>query len=112
MLSYIERTPLGVVGVISPFNYPLALAIRAVAPALAMGNAVILKPDVATAFSGGIVIARLFEDVGLPIGALQVLPGDADTGAALVEDPNVSMISFTGSTAAGRKLGLLRAQPS
>jgi benzaldehyde dehydrogenase (NAD) len=105
MLSYIERTTLGVVGVISPFNYPLALAIRAVAPALAMGNAVILKPDVATAISGGIVIARLFEEAGLPTGALQVLPGDADTGTALVEDPNVSMISFTGSTAVGRKIG-------
>jgi benzaldehyde dehydrogenase (NAD) len=105
MLSFIERIPLGVVGVISPFNYPLALAIRAVAPALAMGNAVIVKPDIETAVSGGVVIARLFEEAGLPGGILQVLPGDSDVGTALVEDTNVSMVSFTGSSAPGRKIG-------
>jgi benzaldehyde dehydrogenase (NAD) len=75
MLSYIERIPLGVVGVIGPFNFPLPLALRSVAAALAMGNAVVLKPDLNTVVSGGVIIARVFEEAGLPEGALQVLPG-------------------------------------
>ncbi|WP_454838129.1 MULTISPECIES: benzaldehyde dehydrogenase [Pseudomonas] len=104
-LSLARRRPLGVVGVISPFNFPLYLAIRAVAPALATGNAVVLKPDPRTAVCGGFVIARLFELAGLPAGLLHVLPGGVDAGAALTSDPHVAMIQFTGSTAAGRKVG-------
>jgi benzaldehyde dehydrogenase (NAD) len=103
--SVARRVPLGVVGVISPWNFPLILSMRAVAPALALGNAVVLKPDVQTAVSGGVLVARLFEEAGLPEGLLQVLPGDAGPGSALVEDPNVAMISFTGSTAVGRQVG-------
>jgi benzaldehyde dehydrogenase (NAD) len=103
--SVAQRVPLGVVGVISPWNFPLILSMRAVAPALALGNAVVLKPDVQTAVSGGALVARLFEEAGLPAGLLHVLPGDAEPGAALVEDPNVAMISFTGSTAVGRQVG-------
>jgi benzaldehyde dehydrogenase (NAD) len=101
-LSMTRRLPVGIVGVISPFNFPLILSIRAVAPALALGNAVILKPDPRTAVSGGVTLARIFEEAGLPAGVLSVLPGGADTGAALAEEPAVSMISFTGSTRAGR----------
>jgi benzaldehyde dehydrogenase (NAD) len=104
VLSTIERIPLGVVGVISPFNFPLALAVRVVAPALASGNAVILKPSLNTAVSGGIVIARVFEEAGLPVGVLHVLPGDVAAGEALVDNANLSMIAFTGSTAAGRQI--------
>ncbi|MDP9900615.1 benzaldehyde dehydrogenase [Variovorax ginsengisoli] len=104
-LSLARRRPLGVVGVIAPFNFPLYLAMRAVAPALALGNAVVLKPDPRTAVSGGVVIARLFELAGLPEGLLQMLPGDGAAGAALTADPHVAMIQFTGSTAAGRKVG-------
>ncbi|GAA5234821.1 aldehyde dehydrogenase family protein [Verticiella sediminum] len=104
-LSLARRRPLGVVGVIAPFNFPLYLALRAVAPALALGNAVVLKPDPRTAVCGGMAIARLFELAGLPAGLLHVLPGDGAAGAALVADPNVAMIQFTGSTAAGRKVG-------
>ncbi|MGK8931576.1 benzaldehyde dehydrogenase [Pluralibacter gergoviae] len=104
-LSLARRRPLGVIGVISPFNFPLYLAMRAVAPALALGNAVILKPDPRTAVCGGISIARIFELAGLPAGVLHVLPGDGAAGAALVADPNVAMIQFTGSTPAGRKVG-------
>src|ERR671917_520419 len=104
-LSLARRIPVGVVGVISPFNFPLVLAIRSVAPALALGNAVVLKPDPRTAVCGGVSIARIFEEAGLPEGVLHVLPGDAATGEALVDDPNVAVISFTGSTAAGRKVG-------
>jgi benzaldehyde dehydrogenase (NAD) len=106
-LSYARRVPHGVVGVISPFNFPLILSMRSVAPALATGNAVVLKPDPQTPVSGGFLIARAFEEAGLPPGLLQVLPGDADAGAALVEAREVGMIAFTGSTAAGRKVGEL-----
>lgn len=106
-LSLARRRPLGVVGVISPFNFPLYLAMRAVAPALAVGNAVVLKPDPRTAVCGGYVIARLFELAGLPSGLLAVVPGDHEVGEALCEDPNVAMIQFTGSTNAGRAVGQL-----
>jgi benzaldehyde dehydrogenase (NAD) len=109
-LSLIRHLPVGVVGVISPFNFPLILAIRSVAPALALGNAVILKPDPRTAVSGGVAIARIFEEAGLPEGVLHVLPGGADTGEALVTDPRVRLISFTGSSAAGRRVGELAAR--
>lgn len=104
-LSIARRRPLGVIGVISPFNFPLYLAMRAVAPALATGNAVVLKPDPRTAVCGGLVIARIFELAGLPAGVLHVLPGGAEAGAALTASPSVAMIQFTGSTAAGRKVG-------
>jgi benzaldehyde dehydrogenase (NAD) len=108
--SFERRVPCGVVGVIAPFNVPLILGIRSVAPALALGNAVVLKPDARTAVSGGVVMARVFEEAGLPDGVLHVLPGGADTGQALVADPNVRVISFTGSTAAGRRVGELAAR--
>jgi benzaldehyde dehydrogenase (NAD) len=104
-LSLARRVPAGVVGVISPFNFPLILSTRSVAPALALGNAVVLKPDPRTAVCGGFVLARIFEEAGLPEGVLHVLPGGADAGAALVAAPRVRVISFTGSTAAGRKVG-------
>jgi benzaldehyde dehydrogenase (NAD) len=109
-LSMAQRVPVGVVGVISPFNAPLILSIRSVAPALALGNAVVLKPDPRTAVCGGVALARVFAEAGLPDGLLHVLPGGADVGAALVTDPLVPVISFTGSTAAGRKVGALAGQ--
>jgi benzaldehyde dehydrogenase (NAD) len=109
-LSFSERVPVGVVGVISPFNFPQILAIRSVAPALALGNAVVLKPDPRTAVCGGVVLARVFEEAGLPAGLLHVLPGGPDVGEAMITDPNISVISFTGSTAAGRKVGALAGQ--
>ena len=106
-LSFAERVPAGVVGVIAPFNFPLILSIRSVAPALALGNAVVLKPDPRAAVSGGVALARVFEEAGLPAGVLHVLPGAADVGQALVEHPRVPVISFTGSTGAGRVVGEL-----
>jgi benzaldehyde dehydrogenase (NAD) len=106
-LSMARRVPAGVVAVIAPFNVPIILAIRSVAPALALGNAVLLKPDPRTAVTGGVTLARIFEEAGLPPGVLQMLPGGADVGEALVTDPNVRVISFTGSTAAGRRVGAL-----
>jgi benzaldehyde dehydrogenase (NAD) len=110
VLSMSRRLPVGVVGVIAPFNFPLILSIRAVAPALALGNSVLLKPDPRTSVSGGVVIARIFEEAGIPAGVFGLLPGAADTGEALVVDPNVQMISFTGSTRGGRAVGALAAQ--
>jgi benzaldehyde dehydrogenase (NAD) len=109
-LSISRRNPVGVVGVIAPFNAPLALAIRAVAPALALGNAVVLKPDPRTAICGGVVFARIFEEAGLPAGLLHVLPGGADAGSAVVADPQIPVIAFTGSTRAGRAIAVAAAQ--
>lgn len=109
-LSLLKRVPVGVVGVISPFNVPLILSIRSVAPALALGNAVVLKPDLRTPVSGGFAIARLFAEAGLPDGVLHVVPGGAAAGTALVADPHVRVISFTGSTEVGRKVGELAAR--
>jgi benzaldehyde dehydrogenase (NAD) len=103
--SVAQRVPLGVVGVISPFNFPLYLAMRAVIPALAFGNAVVLKPDEQTAVGCGIAIARVFAEAGLPDGLLHVLPGDVEPGEALTHDANVHMIAFTGSSDVGRKVG-------
>jgi benzaldehyde dehydrogenase (NAD) len=101
-LSVVRRVPAGVVGVIAPFNAPLILGIRSVAAALALGNAVVLKPDPRTAVSGGVVMARVFEEAGLPPGLLHLVPGGPDVGEAIVADPNIRVISFTGSTKAGR----------
>lgn len=108
-LSFARRLPVGVVSVIAPFNVPLILAIRSVAPALALGNAVLLKPDPRTAVCGGVSIARIFTEAGLPPGLLHVLPGGVETGEAVVTDPHVRVVSFTGSTAAGRAVGELAA---
>jgi len=106
-LSLARRVPVGVVGVIAPFNFPLILGIRSVAPALALGNAVVFKPDPRTAVSGGVSIARVFEEAGLPSGLLHVLPGGPEVGQAIVTAPAVRVVSFTGSTAAGRNVAEL-----
>jgi benzaldehyde dehydrogenase (NAD) len=106
-LSFSERVPAGVVGVISPFNFPLILSIRSVAPALALGNAVVLKPDPRTAVCGGVVLARVFEEAGLPAGQDAEQPGGVDVGERLVVEPAVRVIAFTGSTQAGRAVGRL-----
>ncbi|HYM84466.1 MAG TPA: aldehyde dehydrogenase family protein [Candidatus Dormibacteraeota bacterium] len=104
-LSMIRRIPVGVVGAITPWNSPSVLGMRVVAPALALGNAVVLKPDPQTPVCGGAMFAAVFREAGLPDGLLQVVVGDAETGEALVADPNVQMVSFTGSTEVGRLVG-------
>src|ERR1700690_1177829 len=106
-ISIARRMPRGVIGIISPFNFPLILSTRAVAPALATGNSVILKPAPRTPLTGGFAIARIFEEAGLPKGVLQVLPGGAEAGEALCSDPDIAMISFTGSSKVGRRIGEL-----
>ena len=106
-ISIARRVPRGVIGIISPFNFPLILSTRAVAPALATGNSVILKPDPRTAMTGGFIIARMFEDAGLPKGVLHVLPGGVEAGEAICTDPDIAMVSFTGSSNVGRRIGEL-----
>jgi len=109
-LSMARRLPAGVVGVIAPFNAPIILAIRSIAPALALGNAVVCKPDPRTAVSGGVVFARIFEEAGLPPGVFHMLPGGADVGAAVVDDPLIRVIAFTGSTRAGKIIAAAAAE--
>ena len=106
-ISMAQRVPVGVVGVITPWNAPVILGLRALAPAIALGNAVVIKPDAQTPVTGGLLLAQLFEDAGLPEGVLHALPGAAEAGEALVVDPHVKVISFTGSTAVGRRVGEL-----
>jgi benzaldehyde dehydrogenase (NAD) len=108
--SMSRRRPAGVVSVISPFNFPIILSIRSVAPAIALGNAVVLKPDPRTAVCGGVALVRIFQEAGLPDGVLQLVPGGVDVGEAVVAAPEVRIVSFTGSTAAGRKVGELGAR--
>jgi len=104
--SRVYRKPLGVIGVISPWNFPLHLTARSLAPALALGNTVVVKPASDTPVSGGLLLARIFEEAGLPAGALSVVVGaGAEIGDAFVEHPVPAFISFTGSTQVGRNIG-------
>ncbi|MFJ5121250.1 aldehyde dehydrogenase family protein [Kitasatospora sp. NPDC088548] len=104
------RLPVGVVGVISPFNFPLFLSLKAVAPALALGNGVVLKPHQETPVVGGTLIARIFEEAGLPAGLLNVVVTDiAEIGDAFIEHPVPKVISFTGSDKVGRHVATVAA---
>src|SRR5690606_34850362 len=104
--SRVYRAPLGVIAVISPWNFPLHLSARSVSPALALGNAVVIKPASDTPVTGGLLLARIFEEAGLPAGVLSVVVGaGSEIGDAFVEHPIPSFISFTGSTPVGRNIG-------
>ncbi len=102
------RVPLGVIGVISPWNWPMHLSNRSIAPALALGNAVVVKPADETPVTGGLLLASIYEEAGLPPGLLNVVVGDvADIGDAFTLHPVPKFISFTGSTRVGRRIGEL-----
>ena len=102
----VYREPVGIVGVISPWNFPFILSMRSVAPALALGNAVVLKPASDTPVSGGLLIARIFEEAGLPAGVLGVVAGaGSEIGDHFVAHRAPSLISFTGSTPVGKRVG-------
>jgi acyl-CoA reductase-like NAD-dependent aldehyde dehydrogenase len=107
-LSLVVREPLGVVSVISPWNFPLILSSRGFAVALAVGNAVVLKPSEETPVSGGLLIAEILEEAGIPKGVFNVVTCSRDNVAAvgdeLIENPAVRGVSFTGSTAVGAKI--------
>lgn len=106
----VYRLPVGTVCVISPFNFPLFLAMKSVAPALALGNAVVLKPHQHSPMTGGALIARIFEAAGLPPGLLNVVITDiAEIGDALIEHPVPRVISFTGSDKVGRHVATVAA---
>lgn len=103
-IGFTLRQPCGVVVAITPFNYPSLLVLHKVAPALAAGNAVVLKPARATPLTA-LALAEAFTDAGLPPGVLNVLTGPgAELGDALVGDPRVRKVSFTGSTAVGEHI--------
>ncbi|MCU1236010.1 MAG: Aldehyde dehydrogenase [Candidatus Solibacter sp.] len=107
----VYRKPVGVVGVISPWNWPLQLSLRSVAPALAVGNGVVLKPSSDTPITGGLILGKLFEEAGLPPGVLNVLVGaGSEIGDAFVRHATPRVISFTGSTAVGRQIASLSAE--
>lgn len=103
-LDYTVREPIGVTVHIAPWNYPLLLAIRSVAPALAAGNAVVLKPATLTPLTA-VAFGRLAAAAGLPDGILNVVPGPgAELGEALIADPRCASVSFTGSLDVGRRI--------
>ena len=105
VLNYTLREPLGVVGVIMPWNSPMFLTMMAVAPALAAGNTVVIKPSEVTPASM-IEAVRLAEEIGVPEGVLNVVTGDRTTGEALIDHPDVAKIAFTGGVEAGRAIGV------
>jgi acyl-CoA reductase-like NAD-dependent aldehyde dehydrogenase len=103
-IAYTMHVPLGVVGAITPFNFPMNLVAHKVGPALAAGNTVVLKPASQTPLSA-FFIAKLFATAGLPAGALNVITGSGSTvGHALVTDPRIHKITFTGSAAVGMEI--------
>jgi aldehyde dehydrogenase (NAD+) len=107
----VYRQPVGVVGVISPWNFPLHLSNRSVAPALAVGNAVVIKPASDTPVTGGLLLAKIYEEAGLPPGVLSVVVGPGSViGDAFVLHPVPRVISFTGSTPVGRRIAELAAK--
>ena len=101
--SRVYRQPIGVIGVISPWNFPIYLSQRSIAPAIALGNAVVVKPAQDTPITGGLLLAKIFEEAGLPPGVLNVVVGaSSEIGDAFTSHPIPGLISFTGSTAVGR----------
>ncbi len=104
MHVYTRREPVGVAGQIIPWNFPLLMAAWKLGPALAAGCTVVLKPAEQTPLSA-LRLGELALEVGFPPGVLNILTGDGETGAALVEHPDVDKIAFTGSTAVGREIG-------
>lgn len=103
-LAFTIKVPVGVVGAISPFNFPLNLVAHKVAPALAAGNAVVLKPASKTPISA-LKLAKILEEAGLPAGLLQVLVGSGSTvGKLMMEDERIALYTFTGSAKVGLQL--------
>ncbi|GAX89258.1 aldehyde dehydrogenase family protein [Effusibacillus lacus] len=103
-IGMVRRVPIGVIGAITPFNFPLNLVLHKVAPAIAAGNTVVLKPAEKTPLTS-VMLAKVFEDAGLPSGALNIVMGaGAQVGEPLVTDPRISKITFTGSAAVGLRI--------
>ena len=104
--SYIYREPLGVIALISPWNFPLYLSMRTIAPSLGTGNTIVVKPATQSLVTGGTLIAKVLEEAGLPAGVLNVVIGKSDIiGDYFTGHPVSRMVSFTGSTPVGRGIG-------
>lgn len=109
--NFLYRFPVGVVGVISPFNFPFFLSMKSVAPALATGNGVVIKPHEETPITGGTLLASIFEEAGLPAGLLNVTVTEIPViGDYFLEHPIPRVLAFTGSTAVGRHVGEVAAR--
>ena len=108
-LAYTRREPIGVVGAITPFNFPLILSATKIAPALAAGNTIVHKPAPETPLSA-LRLARLLAEAGVPDGVYNLVTGDSAAGVALTGHPLVDKIAFTGSSATGRAVAALAAQ--
>jgi acyl-CoA reductase-like NAD-dependent aldehyde dehydrogenase len=105
--NWIDRVPLGVVAQITPFNHPMLIAVKKIAPALAAGNCVVLKPSELTPLTS-LELGKLFKEAGLPDGVFNVLPGYGNTtGKALVSHPLIKKVDVTGGTPAGRAIGAI-----
>ncbi len=108
-ISMAIRKPLGVISVISPWNFPMLLSARGIAIALAVGNTVVLKPSEETPVTGGVLLAECLEEAGIPAGVINMVTCSRENviavGDELVSNTNVKAISFTGSTAVGRQIG-------
>jgi aldehyde dehydrogenase (NAD+) len=103
--NIVQREPQGVVTVISPWNFPLNLSARAIVPAVAAGNTVVVKPASNTPVAGGLLFGRLFEDAGFPDGVINVVTGrGSDIGDAVASHDESDVVAFTGSTAVGRRV--------
>jgi len=101
--SMYRREPVGVVGQITPWNYPLLMAIWKIGPALAAGCTIVLKPAPGTPLTT-LLLAELFAEAGIPAGVINIVTGGNETGQALVEHPDVRLVSLTGSTGTGKKI--------
>lgn len=101
--AYTVEQPLGVCGLITPWNHPLLILVKKAAPALAAGNAIVVKPSELTPLSS-LRFAELALEAGIPEGTVQVVPGAADEGRALVGDPRIARLDVTGGTATGRAI--------
>jgi len=101
---YTRKEPVGVCGQIIPWNYPLLMAVWKIAPVLATGCTTVLKPAEQTPLTA-LRLAELIDEVGIPAGTVNVVTGDGETGAAIVDHPGVDKIAFTGSTEVGRQIG-------
>ncbi|WP_247004115.1 aldehyde dehydrogenase family protein [Halosolutus gelatinilyticus] len=100
-----QRKPKGVITVISPWNFPLNLSMRAVAPAIAAGNSVVLKPSTNSPITGGLLFGKLFEETDLPGGVLNVITGlGSEIGDRVAGHPKSDVVSFTGSTEVGQRV--------
>jgi acyl-CoA reductase-like NAD-dependent aldehyde dehydrogenase len=103
--SYILHNPIGVVGIIQPWNYPLELPIWSISAALIAGNTIVFKPSEHSSIIG-LEIGKIFQEAGLPSGVLNIITGDSETGKDLVDSTNVNMISFTGSLEIGKQINI------